>query len=157
MKRFLSGGLMMVGMASLPMAVSSQQVGRAPASEHRDDPRLIALQQFFAKDACPAAQFAGDFLLAADTFALDWRLLPSISYVESAGGKTLRNNNMFGWDSGRAQFPSLAAGIHRVAYSLSHSDHYRNKSLDRVLATYNPDAGYARLVKSVMKRIAPIQ
>ena len=52
-------------------------------------------------------------------YALDWRLLPSLSFVESSGGKAARNNNLFGWDSGRAAFSSAAAGIRAVASSLS--------------------------------------
>ena len=76
---------------------------------------------------------------AADHNALDWRLLPSLSYVESTGGKSARHNNLFGWDSGRAHFPSPIAGIHTVGYYLSHSDLYKDKALDKLLATYNPE------------------
>lgn len=92
---------------------------------------------------------------AADAHGLDWRLLPSISFIESTGGKALKNNNLFGWDAGRAEFPSLSAAIHTVAYSLANSRLYKNKDLDEVLETYNPEADYARKVKSVMKRISP--
>jgi hypothetical protein len=81
--------------------------------------------------------------------------LPSLSYVETTGGKAARNNNLFGWDSGHAHFASLAAGIHAVAYSLAHSGLYKDKSLDKLLATYNHDADYPQKVKSVMRRIAP--
>jgi hypothetical protein len=75
--------------------------------------------------------------------------------VESAGGKTAPNNNLFGWGSGRAHFTSPAAGIFVVAYRLAYSGLYRDKSLDKMLATYNPIAGWAPRVKSVMRRIAP--
>ena len=74
-----------------------------------------------------------------------------------SGGKAGRNNNIFGWDSGRAQFSTTAAGIYTVGYRLAHSGLYRDKSLDKILATYNPDAAYGRKVKSVMRRIAAIQ
>jgi hypothetical protein len=84
-------------------------------------------------------------------------LLPSISFIESTGGKAARNNNMFGWDSGNAEFATLAEGINVVAYRLAHSELYRDKDLDGVLATYNPDVEYAQKVKSVMRRIAPVQ
>jgi hypothetical protein len=97
------------------------------------------------------------FLEAADDYKLDWRLLPSLSYVESSGGKSARNNNIFGWNSGRAQFSSPAAGIHTVGYRLAHSRPYRNKGLDEVLFTYNPNPEYAAIVKSVMRRIAPTE
>jgi hypothetical protein len=95
------------------------------------------------------------FLEAADDYALDWRLLPSISYMETTGGKAARNNNLFGWDSGRTRFPSPAMGIHAVAYYLAHSILYKDKDLDGLLATYNTNSAYSRKVKSVMRRIAP--
>jgi hypothetical protein len=38
---------------------------------------------------------------------------------------------------------------------LSRSARYQDKTLDQKLATYNPIPGYARKVKSVMRRIAP--
>jgi hypothetical protein len=88
---------------------------------------------------------------------LDWRLLPSISYVESTGGKSARNYNFFGWDSGKAQFTSPSEAIHEVGYRLTHSALYRDKDLDEVLTTYNPDASYAEKVKSVMRQIAPTE
>jgi hypothetical protein len=97
------------------------------------------------------------FLEAADRNSLDWRLLPSISWVESTGGKAAPHNNMFGWDSGRAHFASPVAGIDEVSYKLAHSAPYRAKDLDTVLAIYNPNADYAKRVKSVMRRIAPVQ
>jgi hypothetical protein len=40
---------------------------------------------------------------------------------------------------------------------LSHAIQYRRKSLDQLLATYNPATEYAQKVKSVMRRIAPVQ
>ena len=104
---------------------------------------------------CPAAEYAAAFLEAADHNLLDWRLLPSLSYVESTGGKSARHNNLFGWDSGRAHFPSPIAGIHTVGYRLSHSDIYKDKPLDKLLATYNPSIEYVRKVKSIMRRISP--
>jgi hypothetical protein len=157
MRKILSGGLVMFGMASLPVVLSPRQIQRASAPDYRLDPRYAALHQFFDKGSCPASRYAGEFLDVADTYALDWRLLPSISYVESTGGKAGRNNNIFGWDSGRAQFSTPASGIYTVGYRLAHSGLYRDKSLDEVLTTYNRDAAYGRKVKSVMRRIAATQ
>jgi hypothetical protein len=126
-----------------------------PAPEYRTDPRFAALRGFFEKTGCPAVAYAFDFLRAADDYDLDWRLLPSISFVESTGGKAARNNNMFGWDSGNAEFTSAVAGINQVGYRLAYSDLYRDKDTDGILATYNPDVSYAARVKSVMRQIAP--
>ena len=155
MRKFLSGGLAVIAGIVSPVAISTRQA--PPQPDYRKDPRTEALRRFFEKSACPASKYAHVFLEAAEHYALDWRLLPSISFVESTGGKASRNNNLFGWKSGRAQFPTPTAGIHAVGYRLSHSGMYRDKNLDQVLATYNPDAEYAQKVKSVMRRIAPTE
>jgi hypothetical protein len=141
-------------MVTVPSALTPRPV-QAPAPDYRNDPRLETLRAFFRNAECPAEAYAAAFLETADYNELDWRLLPSLSFVESTGGKSARNNNLFGWDSGRAQFPSPVAGIHAVGYRLSHSDLYKDKELDKLLATYNPNVEYGRKVKSVMRRIAP--
>lgn len=122
------------------------------AADHQD-PRLKALQVFFKKYACPVSGFAAEFVDAADQNDLDWRLLPSISVIESGGGKATSNNNIFGWDSGRPGFPSIRAAIHTVASRLANSKLYKHKSLDGILNTYNPRPEYPYRVKSVMRVI----
>jgi hypothetical protein len=153
MVRMITSSLFVFGVMSLPVALSPHQTPARP--DYRDDPRLESLKTFFRDADCPAAEYAAAFLEAADRNLLDWRLLPSLSYVESTGGKSARHNNLFGWDSGRAHFPSPIAGIHAVGYRLSHSDIYKDKPLDKLLATYNPSIEYVRKVKSIMRRISP--
>ncbi len=114
------------------------------------DPRLRRLQEFFARRDCPLQEAAADFLIAADRNALDWRLLPSISIIESSGGKDYKNNNVFGWDSCRESFTSVREGIHFVAGQLANSKLYKDKNLERKLSTYNPLPDYPRRVKAVM-------
>jgi hypothetical protein len=118
-----------------------------------DDPRLQKLQKFFAKWDCPLQYSAADFLIAADVNQLDWRLLPSISFLESSGGKNYKNNNVFGWDSCRESFPSVRAGIHIVASRLAKSKMYKDKSLSRKLRTYNPRPNYALEVRAIMNKL----
>jgi hypothetical protein len=152
MRKLLSSGLaMFAGMLSVPAPGSIHGERKAPAADHR----LASLQAFFGKFACPAKEYSTDFLAEADRFSLDWRLLPSLSYVESTGGKSARNNNLFGWKSGRASFRSARASIHEVGYQLTHSRIYRSKNIDQLLALYNPGSEYAQRVKSVMAQIAP--
>ena len=154
MMKMLTSGMFVVGMVTVPAALTPHRAP-APAPDYRNDPRLETLRTFFHNADCPAEEYAAAFLSAADDNELDWRLLPSLSYIESTGGKSARHNNLFGWDSGRAEFPSPIAGIEAVGYRLSHSDLYKDKELDKVLATYNPNVEYGRKVKSVMRRIAP--
>jgi hypothetical protein len=112
------------------------------------------LRQFFDRPDCHAGGYTEAFLEVADQCALDWRLLPSIAYVETKCGKASLHNNLFGWDSGRAHFASPEAAIRSVGSRLAHSSLYRSKSTDGKLAAYNPDKSYARKVKSVMRQIA---
>lgn len=157
MRKLLSSGLVLFAGVVSPIAIAPRQAPKSPTSDYRKDPRFQALRRFFEAADCPAKEYTHAFLEAADIYKLDWRLLPSISFVESTGGKASQNNNIFGWDSGRAHFPSPIAGIHTVGYYLSHAVQYKRKGLDQVLATYNPAGDYAQKVKSVMRRIAPVQ
>jgi hypothetical protein len=152
MKKILSNGLMIAGMLSVPMAVTNSEPP-STAAEYRNDPRLETLRRFFQESDCPALVFSPEFLKAADRHNLDWRLLPSISLVESGGGREVRNNNLFGW--GGIVFTSVTAGIHDVADHLANSKLYRDKDLDQILKVYNPNANYPGVVKSVMRRISP--
>ena len=154
MRRVLSSGLLVLAGA---VGISRQQALPAPWRVLPDDGRLAVLRHFFQKFDCPAEAYAEEFLSAADSYSLDWRLLPSISFIESTGGKTAQNNNMFGWNNGRTQFDSPSAGIYAVGYQLANSTVYRHKDLDRVLRIYNPRRTYAKSVKSVMQQIAPLE
>ena len=158
MRKLLSSGLVIVaGVVCSPAPVSPFQTHSAPTSDFRNDPRLTAIRSFFERTDCPAKNYAHIFLEAADDYNLDWRLLPSLSFVESTGGKAAHNNNLFGWDSGRASFSTPTAGIYAVGYQLAHAGTYRHKNLDTLLAAYNPVDDYPRKVKAIMRQIAPHQ
>lgn len=119
------------------------------------DPRTIRLKKFFAKLHCPVLNLADEFIHAADDNELDWRLLPSISVIESGGGKAYRNNNIFGWNQGLQEFPTIRAGIHHVAFKLAKSPLYQNRDLLGKLRLYNPNESYPDSVLTVMNRISP--
>jgi hypothetical protein len=144
-----------LGLVALPAQVSRHQSPTAP--DYRKDTRFQRLLAFFESAGCPAKRFTQAFLEAADRYKLDWRLLPSLSFVESTGGKAARNNNLFGWGFGKAHFPSPVAGIETVANRLALSKLYRNKTLDEILATYNPDVTYGPKVKWVMSQISALE
>jgi hypothetical protein len=146
--------LLVAGLMMVPSSVSFRQQS-ATVTVNASDPRLRRLEEFFAKRDCPLRAAAADFLIAADQNALDWRLLPSISIIESSGGKDYQNNNVFGWDSCRQGFSSVRDGIHFVAAQLARSKRYRNKSLEMKLQTYNPNPDYPHKVKAVMRALAP--
>ncbi|MCS7025793.1 MAG: hypothetical protein NZV14_13410 [Bryobacteraceae bacterium] len=126
-------------------------------SVFRKDPRLIRLERFFRKYSCPITPLSRDFLQAADAYQLDWRLLPSIAFVESSGGKNYRNNNIFGWGNAEIPFPSVRDGIYAVAERMANARPYQGKRLEQFLATYNPHEGYPDRVKAVMVELGPIE
>ncbi len=128
-----------------------------PHSRRWKDPRLARLVEFFDALGSPVGELAPEFLAAADRHALDWRLLPSISVIESGGGKNFSKNNIFGWGSARRGFASIRGSIDWVASRLARSKLYKGKDLDGILATYNPRPGYPARVKSVMRLLAPDQ
>src|SRR5689334_18888943 len=116
MRKMLSNGLaVFAGVVSLPVSGIHADSTKPATAEYRTeptrDPRLAFLRNFFAQGHCPALELSGVFLEAADRYGLDWRLLPSLSFIETSGGKAARNNNLFGWDSGKAAFSSAAACI----------------------------------------------
>ena len=119
------------------------------------DPRMLRVKQFFLDRDCPAQVYADDFIQAADQNDLDWRLLPSLSFIESTGGKEAYNNNMFGWDNCRRKFRSTRESIYTVAALLGTSQLYRAKNIDQVLRLYNPRPEYTIAVKDVMKQMGP--
>ena len=155
MTKVISRGVVLAaGLLALPGA-ADPDLRPAEVAAPQTDPRLARIQQYFAERDCPAKEFAADFIVAADRLDLDWRLLPSISMIESTGGKAQRNNNMFGWDNCNVRFSSTRAGIYEVADRLANSSLYKQKDLDEVLWTYNPIPGYAHRVKAVMRELGP--
>lgn len=119
------------------------------------DPRLLKLQVFLNERHSPIQHLAEDFLIAADRFGVDWRLLPAIAMVESSGGKYHPHGNIFGWDNGLEQFPSIYASIYEIAEKLSQMRYYKDKDLDGVLWMYNPVVGYPERIKAMMRTIDP--
>lgn len=140
---------------SLPVRAKAPVGGAATAISERLDPRAARLRNFLLRLHCPVSNMAGDFVRAADENHLDWRLLPSISVVESGGGKAYRNNNIFGWANGNKPFDSVRAGIREVAFKLSRGPRYRNQDVAGKLRVYNPDEDYAPAVLRLMNRISP--
>ena len=158
--------MIVAGLITLPVTMRLERVQAktlprqptpsVPESAVKPDLRTERLTSFFSKLHCPVIYLAQDFIEAADDNQLDWRLLPSISVIESGGGKAARNNNIFGWDNGNQIFPTLRAGINQVAFKLGKSALYRDRDSVGKLRLYNPDQSYVAKVLDVMNRISPI-
>lgn len=103
------------------------------------DQRAKVLQSYLAKHNSPLQYYAQDFIEAADTYNLDWRLVASISGVESTFGKHVPGGhdpafttyNGWGWGvygDNRLGFKSWRDGIFTVSQGLR--ERYVNRGLE---------------------------
>lgn len=86
------------------------------------DPRVLVLQDYLNKHKSPLAANAQDFVEAADTYNMDWRLVPAIAGVESTFGKRIPGGyNAWGWGvygDKSLGFGSWKDGIYTVSKGL---------------------------------------
>ena len=138
---------------ALALAVSAYGNSSTESLSTLQDDRYDKLESFFQSFGCPAPHYVNEYLGAADSNAIDYRLLPAISVLESTCGIYQRLNNRWGWDSARKGFSSFRAGLQYIARQLSQGRFYRNKSLEEKVHMYNPNPQYARLVRKLMLKI----
>jgi hypothetical protein len=143
--------------AVLTMPATIMPDGHIPHSKYEVDPRLVALSSFLEQKDSPISHLAEDFLIVADTHKLDWRLLPSIAFIESSAGKTFKNNNIFGWNNADTEFRSIREGIYYVGSRLGTSGLYRGKTIEQKLALYNPYDHYAPAVIRVAQKLSALE
>ncbi len=92
-----------------------------------EDTRTIAMQKFLFNYNSPMYPSAKTFITEADRYGLDWRLVASISGVESAFGNLIPRgtSNAWGWrginrnPEGWSQFGTWDAGIAEVTRGLA--------------------------------------
>ncbi|MBI2356854.1 hypothetical protein HYV12_02270 [Candidatus Dojkabacteria bacterium] len=89
------------------------------------DPRVMAMRKFLIDHYSPLYTYADIFVSEADKVGLDWRLVASISGVESAFGNLIpyKSNNGWGWRGGPggaySLFPTWKEGISTVTSRLA--------------------------------------
>ncbi len=89
------------------------------------DPRVLAMKKFLIDYHSPMYTYADIFVTEADKTGLDWRLVASISGVESAFGTLIpgNSNNGWGWRGGPggaySLFPTWKEGIQTVTRGLA--------------------------------------
>jgi hypothetical protein len=154
MKRFLPSGLILFA-GVLGIATTLQSDQDITKNSKKFDLRESMLRKFLKDKHCPDQAYAEVFVAEADRHGLDWRLLPSLAFVESGGGKAARGNNLFGWAEGKARFNSIGEAIHTVASALVNGRSYRGKALHAKLAAYNHNTAYPAMVMDVMRQISP--
>lgn len=101
------------------------------SKEVKIDYRVVILKKYLEGHKSPLANHAKTFILMADKYDLDWRLVPAISGVESTFGKKIPYNsfNAYGWANGTYRFNSWDESIEVVSKAL------REKYIDRGATT----------------------
>ena len=96
---------------------------KTEAGEPGFDYRVENLRKFLEKYNSPLATYAEEFVTYADLNGLDYRLIPSISGVESTFGKHILYNsyNAYGWANGEYSFTSWEDSIAQVSQTLKKS------------------------------------
>jgi len=118
----------------------------------RPDPRIARLEKFFGVYHCPAPHHTSEYLRAADSYGLDYRLLPAVSIRETLCGRTEQHQHN-PWGYHHQSFASIEAGIEFLAKRLAEHPLYRGKTLQDKLFTYNPLPAYPPEVKWIMRQI----
>lgn len=107
--------------AKVTFASDNYTVAGSVESKHLDQKAGI-LASYLASHDSPLQYHAQDFIDAANTYNLDWRLIPAISGVESTFGKFIPGGfNAWGWGVYGNQaiyFGSWKEGIFTIAKGL---------------------------------------
>lgn len=129
--------------------------------------RAAKIDAFYGQWNLPLKGQGLAMVQAADAYGLDWRLVASIGFIESTGGKFMIKGtyNAFGWGGGRIAFKSYDESISRITKHLAGLDdatdhYYAGKTLDQIIDTYNPPSvrhDYKKLIKGTMDKITAIQ
>jgi hypothetical protein len=121
------------------------------------DNRAQILRQFLNKYDSKLADSAEDFVAAADSNDLDWRMLPAISGIESTFGKQMISGtyNAYGWGGGTIRFESWSDGIWTISGALK--EKYVAKGADNIYKIGRiycpPNPLWASKVQSFMDKI----
>ena len=113
------------------------------------------IKRYLSERNSPLAKYAEEFVKASDRYGIDYRLVASISIVESGGGKNcFRKYNAWGW--GRSSFDSWKDGIWSVSAGIGK---YYSKGLNtpKLISKYYcpPSASsWSKKVSFVMSEIS---
>ncbi len=96
------------------------------------DNRSQILKDYLEDYDSPLAEYADEFVKAADSYGLDWRLVVAITGVESTFGKFIPQGsyNAYGWANGAYYFESWPESIWHVSQTLK--EKYINRGADTV-------------------------
>ncbi len=106
--------------------------------------RAEAINAFFEERNMPLHGTGMTFVLVAEKYGLDWRLLPAIGIRESSGGKAACGYNAFGWGSCKLghNYSSYEEAIEVIGKNLGGANkntarYYAGKTTEEKLYHYN--------------------
>ena len=123
----------------------------------KGDLRVEKLRRFLDFYNSPLANYAWNFVNAADKYSLDWKIIPAITGVESTFGKAIPTGsyNAYGWANGAYWFTSWEDSIEIVAKTLRVN--YLDKGADtveKIAPIYAPPSNtWAAKVRYFMEKI----
>lgn len=105
--------------------------------------RAEAINTYFKERSMPLEGTGMTFVLVAEKYGLDWRLMPAIGVRESSGGKASCGYNPFGWGSCKlSNFSSYGQAIESLGKNLGGANpktarYYAGKTSKEKLYYYN--------------------
>ncbi len=106
--------------------------------------RADAIDEFYKARSMPLHGTGMTFVLVAEKYGLDWRLLPAIGVRESSGGKAACGYNAFGWGSCKLghNYHSYEEAIEAIGKNLGGANkntarYYAGKTTEQKLYSYN--------------------
>ncbi len=111
-----------------------------------NDIRVDKVRIFFNRYDLPLSEYAESFVVSADRYGIDWRIVAAIGFIESTGGKFACKkveHNAFGWGSCTIGFDSYEEAIDHISMNLAGkysktSKYYAGKDIRGILEAYNP-------------------
>ncbi len=113
------------------------------------------INTYFGNKNLPLEGHGMEMVMVAEKYNIDWRLIPSIAFIETTGGKfacpktykvtgDIRYTyNVFGWGSCSIKFESYNEAFEILGKNLSGNNpktarHYKGKDTVGILESYNP-------------------
>jgi len=95
--------------------IEEQKISKAQADH---EAKVAKVQKYLSGRGAPLANYAEEFVKAAEHYDIDYRLVAAISIIESGGGKhNFKPYNAWGW--GKSGFDSWEDGVWEVSKGLS--------------------------------------
>lgn len=140
-----------------PSAAASANLRDELFNLEEPDERTIKLEAFLLSYDSPLAKHAADFVISADRYGLDWKLVPAITGIESTFGKRIPygSYNAYGWANGTYYFESWEQSIDHVSRILKEKYYDRGLTTPQTIApVYAPPSNtWAGKVSYFMKKI----